>query len=444
MGKLYWNGDVGWYDEAKKEGITTAMVKKDLAEAGGADLEVELSTFGGNFFDGVAILDLLKAYRGKVSGVGSSVVASAGTVISLGFKPFKVRKTTMFMVHNAQAVSVGDHNKMREDADLYERMSNLVAQAYAARTGKTVEEMKALMDKETWLMGQEIVDMGFADGLIEGDEELDSPTMALLMAQKGFQDRVTMWAKMPQKADKKAKIEMLIESGAVDRVSKWDPKDDDETDGLSNEYQVTMNGKVYRSGLRKVAALAAKKADRETEEWATSMLAKIDKGETRVNKETVFVWLKDNPGIPLSEIAAVMGQSGALMSADARAAVEMKTKLDAAGLADPIGMFATMKADLEKVEADKFKVAMSENFGPEKYENGQENLLRQYAETKLKGVKSVELAAKVEEFKKDPLALKLAGERMDANADVNVFGKSEKGGAPGSAGNGGFERHLKL
>jgi hypothetical protein len=57
-----------------------------------------------------------------------------------------------------------------------------------------------------------------------------------------------------------------------------------------------------------------------------------------------------------------------------------------------------------------------------KLATGKENTLRSYAGVKLAGVKAVDLAAKIEDFKKDTLALKLAGELMDANSEVNLLG----------------------
>lgn len=427
-------------------------VKADLEAAAGGPIDVELTTFGGDYFQAAPIYNLLVDYPGKKTLYINGIVASAGTFFAMAFDKIVVRSTSMFMIHNAQGISFGDHNAFRKDADRQEKMSDMVAGLYAKRTGKTVDKVKEWMDGEgdgTWFMGQEILDAGFAD---EMEETKDKPTsMMLLTAQKGFQDRVTMWAKMPQeKPDTvRQEVESMISAGKFDRETGWTSGESDKVVGFKAEangkfkYPVAKNGVVFRSSLRSISARAAQD-DPELAQWAVAMIAKIDaKGAKAMNEDDVVAYLKDKPAV-FQRVAMASGHGGLLVGDSHKSAADLKAKLDAAGLADPIGMFATMKADLEKVEADKFKVAMSENFGPEKYENGQENLLRQYAETKLKGVKSAELAAKVEEFKKDPLALKLAGERMDANADVNVFGKSEKGGAPGSAGNGGFERHLKL
>lgn len=422
MAKLYWTGDVGWYNSETGEGITPAMVKKALSEAGGYDIEVELTTLGGNFFDGVAILDLLRGYKGRKVGYGSSIVASAGTVISLGFDEFKVKPTTMFMIHNAQGFTGGDHNDMRETADLYERMSNLIADEYVKKTGKKREVIKKLMDDETWMMGQEIVDMGFADGM--EDVEAKATSMMLVVAQKQFRDRVTMWAKpkADPTAEVKASIESLIDSGAIDKTSPIPSAN--ETALCIDKNPVAINGKVYRSSLRSISARAAKD-EPELAKWATAMIAKIDaKGDLKVNKEAVLAWLKDNPGCA-TEVAATMGLN--LVTEAVSKAVEMKAKLDAEKIADPLALIATMKADLEKVETARIEAAMSV-FGPKVSPSGAKNKSREFAELALRGVKSDEIEAKIEEVKKNEVFLALRGELFDVNSDWNLIGVLETDG----------------
>lgn len=419
MKRYYWNGDVGWYDSSSGKGITPERVKTDLLDANGEDIEVELTTFGGNFFDGVAILDLLRGYKGKKTGIGSSIVASAGTVISLGFDKFLVKPTTMYMIHNAQGWSSGDHNQMREDADLYERMSNLIADEYVKKTGKKLADVKKLMDDETWLMGKEIVDNGFADAMQE--DEAVGTSMMLVVAQKQFRDRVTMWAKAPKPepvgTEEMKEVEALIESGSFDKLAPV-PTDAE----LSvKKYPIAKNGKVFRSSLRAISARAAKD-DPELAKWATAMIAKIDaKGELRVNKEAVLAWLKDNPGCA-SEVAAVMGLN--LVTQAHTQAVEMKAKFDAEKITDPVAELVRMRKEAETLEADKIKVAMSV-FGPDVFENGKKNDSKAFAASMLAGATSANIAAKIEEVKKDSTFLKLRGEIFDANSEVNLLGFSE-------------------
>lgn len=455
MAKLYWNGDVG-YISNDGSGITIDTVKAALDSANGQPIEVELTTMGGDFFQAAPILNMLRNYQGQKTVYLNGIVASAGTVIAIGFDTIIARPTSMFMIHNAQSIAFGDHNAMRDAANLYERMSNTIAEEYAATTGKTVADMKALMDAETWMMGQEIVDAGFADKM-ENDASMKASAMMLVTAQKQFRDRVTMWAKMPvTMADQSIKSSMahcesLINSGTFDNTSPWIFTAADENKMLGTngddwanykswhavqdtalpadtkaryKYPFGKDGKVYRSALRSIASRAASNNLQEVSDWASSMIKLMDekKGAMKVNKEAVLAWLKDNPGCA-SEVAATMGLN--LVTESVTKAVEMKAKLDAEKIADPLALIATMKADLEKVESDRVTNKLAAEFGPEKLDNGVVNNLRSYANAMLKGVKFAELSARLEEFKKDPIALKLAGERMDVNSDQNLIGVSE-------------------
>jgi ATP-dependent protease ClpP protease subunit len=419
MKRYYWNGDVGWYDSSSGKGITPERVKTDLLDANGEDIEVELTTFGGNFFDGVAIMELLRGYKGKKTGIGSSIVASAGTVISLGFDKFIVKPTTMYMIHNAQGWSSGDHNQMREDADLYERMSNLIADEYVKKTGKKLADVKKLMDDETWLMGKEIVENGFADAM--ADDEAQGTSMMLVLAQKQFRDRVTMWAKAKPEPtaslEEMKEVEAIIESGSFDKLAPV-PTDAE----LSvKKYPIAKNGKVFRSSLRAISARAAKD-DPELAKWATAMIAKIDaKGAIKVNEEEIVAYLKDKPAV-FARVAEASGHGAMLATPEQKSAVEMKVKLVAANVPDPLAKIAELEAVVMAVETDRVTNIMDATFGPVKLATGKENTLRSYAGVKLAGVKAVDLAAKIEEFKKDTLALKLAGELMDANSEVNLIG----------------------
>lgn len=425
--KLYWTGDVGWID-SEGNGITISSVKAALEAANGQPIEVELTTMGGNFFEAAPILNLLRNYKGQKTAFLNGIVASAGTVIAIGFDKIIARPTSMFMIHNAQGVSIGDHNQMEQDAALQKRMSETVALEYVARTGKNLAQIKKWMDGEsgdgTWFMGQEIVEAGFADEM-QTESQQKATAMMLITAQHQFKERVTMWAKAkpePMCTEEMKEVEALIEAGSFDKLAPV-PTDAE----LSvKKYPIAKDGKVYRSSLRAISARAAKD-DPELAKWAMLMIEKIDasKGVKRVNKEAVLAWLKDNPGCA-DEVAATMGLK--LVTKEAAAAVEMKAKLAAENIADPIATITQLKADLAAVETDRVNNVMDATFGPVKLSTGKENTLRTYAGVKLAGVKSVELAAKIEEFKKDALALKLAGELMDANSEVNLLGFVEMRG----------------
>lgn len=447
MDRQYWNGDVGWrYQDSDgiTYGITAESVKADLEALNGADLVVELSTWGGDFDQAARIYDMVRGYKGKKTLYLSANVASAGTLIAMAFPKASTfaRATTRYMIHNAQGFAIGDHNDMREQADHFEKMSEMVAQLYADFSGKKLAEIKAMMDKETWFMGDEIVSEGFAGqmddyGDAAGTMSALGTMAARMQAKSEFRARATMWANRPASAaldpvaDLKAAAEALIAGGQVDKDSAWSLAQGDKVAGFEADsskegfkYPSGKNGKIYRSALRSIASRAAVD-NPELSQWAAAMIKKIDaKGAKPVNKEEVIAWLKANPGVDLVELAKDAGRTIELATPEHVAALSVSRKLVAdLKVTDAAVEIDSLRKTIADGEGKAVENELDAKFGKAKDADGQDNLLRAHAGTFFKDVKTTELEAKIELFKKDPIAMRLAGER----ADVNKIGFVEPG-----------------
>lgn len=69
----------------------------------------------------------------------------------------------MMMIHKPWGFSGGDANDMRDYADLLDKVESVLIPAYAEKTGKTTEEIAAMLEDETWMDGKECLELGFAD-----------------------------------------------------------------------------------------------------------------------------------------------------------------------------------------------------------------------------------------------------------------------------------------
>jgi hypothetical protein len=81
----------------------------------------------------------------------------------------------MVMIHNPMTIAWGNAIEMRQTADMLDKYLERMLPEYTAKTGKTVDQLKPLLDAETWFVGQEIIDNGFA--LSMDDREADDATM---------------------------------------------------------------------------------------------------------------------------------------------------------------------------------------------------------------------------------------------------------------------------
>ena len=99
-----------------------------------------------------------------------SVAASAASTAMLGCKRVMATPVAQVMVHNPAVTSGGnqhDHRKTAKDLDKFAR-SILNAYELKCRGKKTREQLKAMMDAETWMPVQEAVAAGLVDEVIGG------------------------------------------------------------------------------------------------------------------------------------------------------------------------------------------------------------------------------------------------------------------------------------
>ena len=135
------------------------------------NITVHINSVGGDLYGGIAIYNRLKALPGNVTTVNDGLAASAGSIIFQAGNTRKVHAGSNIMIHQAAGFLYGYY----QTKDLKEAIKQLDAgnkaavNVYAEASGREPEAMKAMLDKETWLTGQEAVDAGLADEVIGDD-----------------------------------------------------------------------------------------------------------------------------------------------------------------------------------------------------------------------------------------------------------------------------------
>ena len=164
--------------------ITVQGVAIELKAANGADVDFLLNSRGGLVFAGIEMFNLIRAYSGHTRMIITGIAASMASYISLAANEVVAFSNTSWMVHNALGLVLGNHNDMRKRADSLEGISNILAKEYAKKTGESIRNMKALMDNETFLFGDEIKEAGFVDEIREAGEDDDTDRATALITTK--------------------------------------------------------------------------------------------------------------------------------------------------------------------------------------------------------------------------------------------------------------------
>ncbi len=166
---LYGTVGASWWDE---EYFTAKGVREELAQMSG-DIVVRINSGGGIASEGQAIYTALVDYPGKVTVQIDGVAASAASLIAMAGDEIIMRRGAWMLIHDPATpwtMGRGTEEDHLKEAELLRVISGAYADIYAARSGKSREECRVVMQEETVLDGQMAVDMGFATS-IETDGE---------------------------------------------------------------------------------------------------------------------------------------------------------------------------------------------------------------------------------------------------------------------------------
>lgn len=128
-------------------------------------IELLINSPGGDAFDGVAIVNVMRAHSARTVAVVQGLAASAASFIACAADETRMAPNSTLMIHEAWGICIGDASDMLSMGATLDQLSGNIAEIYAAKTGKPVDEMRELMRAETWMTADEAVAAGFADGL---------------------------------------------------------------------------------------------------------------------------------------------------------------------------------------------------------------------------------------------------------------------------------------
>lgn len=151
------------YDEIGGWGITASAFVADLKKHTGKSLVVRINSPGGAVTEGSAIFNALRRHKGGVITQIDGLAASMGSYIAMAGTPIRMAENAYLMIHNASGLAYGDATDLRGMADVVEKMTNTLAEAYAAKSGKDAEEIREAMAAETWFTAKEAKAYGLVD-----------------------------------------------------------------------------------------------------------------------------------------------------------------------------------------------------------------------------------------------------------------------------------------
>ena len=158
LGDIVANDGERWWESDVVPGMVIGWLNKQ-----DGDIEININSNGGDVAGGLAIANAIKGYtKGKKTCNVLGVAASMASVIACAGDELKMGQGAFLMVHNPWTVTVGNAEELRKDADTLDKMRDSILSFYQSKAyGKTADDLKALMDAETWLTPDEARAAGF-------------------------------------------------------------------------------------------------------------------------------------------------------------------------------------------------------------------------------------------------------------------------------------------
>lgn len=181
---LYIFGEISsygqWYEDDPDR--SAYNIVNELKKVSAKNINVHINSMGGDVGEGLAIYNTLKNSSKNVTTYCDGFACSAASVVFMAGSERVMSRETLLMIHNAWMQSVGNADDLRKDADDLDKINETMSNAYLEGTNISKEDLKTLMDNETWITADEAVQYGFATKII-GDDDAKASAMASIKAK---------------------------------------------------------------------------------------------------------------------------------------------------------------------------------------------------------------------------------------------------------------------
>ena len=167
-------GDITSWEWLESD-VSSYTLSKELDSLGDGinTINVYINSYGGEVAEGLAIYNALKRHKAKIKTYCDGFAASIASVIFMAGDERIMSNASLLFIHNAWTYTGGNANELRKTADDLETMTQASINAYMDHVNITEEELKEMLDAETWITPQDALTMGFATSIINDSTNKD-------------------------------------------------------------------------------------------------------------------------------------------------------------------------------------------------------------------------------------------------------------------------------
>lgn len=197
------------------------------------NITIRIDSGGGDVFTALAIYNQLKQLKATKTVIIDGLCASAATIIAMAGDVVKIPKASFFMIHNPSVfaydyLGVEDLDKIK---NLLEKSKASIIEVYKTKTSLTDEELSQLMSDETWMLGDEALQYGFADEVIDYKVQIQN-NGKFLVVNSVNRANIDVFKNLPENIEKISNSTPALKNGVEDKL-----KNQNEEEGVEEEVK---------------------------------------------------------------------------------------------------------------------------------------------------------------------------------------------------------------
>lgn len=152
--------------------VSSFDIKQEIDALDVDEINVYINSYGGEVAEALAIYSALKRNKATVHTYCDGFACSAATIIFAVGEKRTMGNIALLMIHNCMSyVGYANSEEMRKAAEDNDKINQSSIEAYKKISTLSEDEIRDMMDNETWLTAEECLKFGFATDIADSDQE---------------------------------------------------------------------------------------------------------------------------------------------------------------------------------------------------------------------------------------------------------------------------------